>query len=405
MDTVEGGSSVWGSSGTDVFTAGGSRILHYDGTSWSPQRDKSDMCEDCYFRDMWGSSGNDIFAVGYSDYGTIYHYDGTSWSQMDTGVCENCYIAAIWGSSGTDVFAAGSAGNDAIILHYDGTSWSIMYRNSCEDYCHFNSVWGSSGNDVFAVGYRHSEGMIYHYDGKSWSPMNIEADMVKFKILSGVWGSSGTDVFAVSWLDEEYSEGSILHYDGVSWTPMDTGIIHDLFCIWGSSKQDVYAGGRGGTILHYDGTAWSHMESRSESMIRGIWGSSENDVFAVGEDGTILHCGEATSIDISHFRAFPSDGRVTVRWTTRSEIGTKGFNLYRLQSASRQRGDSEYLKINPTLISAKGSPTRRAFYQFVDDDVENRKTCYYKLEEIDNHGKSTFHGPVSATPRWLYKER
>ena len=54
------------------------------------------------------------------------------------------------------------------------------------------------------------------------------------------------------------------------------------------------------------------------------------------------------------------------------------------------------------LIPAQGSSTQGASYEFVDDGVQNRKTYYYKLEDIDLNGKSTMHGPVSATPRLIY---
>ena len=54
-----------------------------------------------------------------------------------------------------------------------------------------------------------------------------------------------------------------------------------------------------------------------------------------------------------------------------------------------------------SLIPAQGSSTQGASYEFVDTDVKNRKTYYYKLEDIDLNGTSTMHGPVSATPRLL----
>jgi hypothetical protein len=38
----------------------------------------------------------------------------------------------------------------------------------------------------------------------------------------------------------------------------------------------------------------------------------------------------------------------------------------------------------------------------LDEDVRNRKPYFYKLEDIDLNGKSTMHGPVSATPRAVY---
>lgn len=40
-----------------------------------------------------------------------------------------------------------------------------------------------------------------------------------------------------------------------------------------------------------------------------------------------------------------------------------------------------------------------ASYQFVDNDVKNRRTYYYKLEDVDLNGTNTMHGPVSAEPQ------
>ena len=53
-------------------------------------------------------------------------------------------------------------------------------------------------------------------------------------------------------------------------------------------------------------------------------------------------------------------------------------------------------------ISMQGSITQGAFYEFVDTNVQNRKTYYYKLEDMDLNGISTMHEPVNATPRLIY---
>jgi hypothetical protein len=63
------------------------------------------------------------------------------------------------------------------------------------------------------------------------------------------------------------------------------------------------------------------------------------------------------------------------------------------------------MKINDSMIPAKGSPTQGAAYQYIDKDVKNRTTYYYKLEDIDLNGTSTMHGPVSATPRRISVNR
>lgn len=86
-----------------------------------------------------------------------------------------------------------------------------------------------------------------------------------------------------------------------------------------------------------------------------------------------------------------------LQWSTESEIGSAGFNLYSAASA-----DGPYEKINDVAIPAEGSPTEGASYEFIDEDASNRKTYYYRLEEIDMNGVSTFHGPVSAMSKFIF---
>ena len=104
-----------------------------------------------------------------------------------------------------------------------------------------------------------------------------------------------------------------------------------------------------------------------------------------------------TLITLSSFTASAKSGRVILSWSTESETDNAGFNIYRATAE-----DGEYIKINDYLIPAEGSPTQGASYEFEDKDVQNRKTYYYKLGDIDLNGKSTMHGPKSATSRWWY---
>ncbi len=96
--------------------------------------------------------------------------------------------------------------------------------------------------------------------------------------------------------------------------------------------------------------------------------------------------------DNATFTAIPFNKRVVLQWVTDSEIAHAGFNLFR---AEAQEG--EYVQINDALLSTQGTE-----YEFVDAEVENRRTYYYKLEDVDVIGMSTMHGPVSATPRFIY---
>ena len=106
---------------------------------------------------------------------------------------------------------------------------------------------------------------------------------------------------------------------------------------------------------------------------------------------------EPTLITLSSFTAKASNGRVSLEWLTEAEINNVGFNLYRADAKNGQ-----YTKINASLIPAQGSSTEGASYEYIDNGLQNRKTYYYKLEDIDLSGKSTLHGPVNATPRLIY---
>ncbi len=115
-------------------------------------------------------------------------------------------------------------------------------------------------------------------------------------------------------------------------------------------------------------------------------------------DGIGDACDETpTVINLSFFIALPRANKIVIQWRTESESDNAGFNIYR---SAADRG--EYCKINDALIPAEGSATQGASYIFVDKTVKNGRTYYYKLEDIDLNGVSAMHGPVNATPRWIF---
>jgi hypothetical protein len=103
-----------------------------------------------------------------------------------------------------------------------------------------------------------------------------------------------------------------------------------------------------------------------------------------------------TVIELSSLTAKASNGRVKLEWVTESEIDNAGFNIWRAEAEN-----GTYVKLNDEIISAKGSATKGAKYVFTDNIAKNRKTFFYKLEDVDLAGVGTLHGPVSATPKFL----
>jgi hypothetical protein len=100
-----------------------------------------------------------------------------------------------------------------------------------------------------------------------------------------------------------------------------------------------------------------------------------------------------TAIDLLSFTARPAADHIALSWQTGTEVDNAGFNLWR----SEWTGGT-YAKINDALIPAEGDALSGASYSYTDSDVMQGATYYYKLEDVDTRGVSTFHGPVSATP-------
>ncbi len=106
---------------------------------------------------------------------------------------------------------------------------------------------------------------------------------------------------------------------------------------------------------------------------------------------TIVRLGDPTLVNLTRFDATPQGSAVQVEWETSAEIDNAGFHLWRSKTEDR-----EYTRITDNLIAAQGGATFGAIYSYEDYDVIFGKTYYYKLEDIDYNGVSTFHGPVSA---------
>jgi hypothetical protein len=99
-----------------------------------------------------------------------------------------------------------------------------------------------------------------------------------------------------------------------------------------------------------------------------------------------------TVVELSSFTASAAVSSIILEWETESETNNAGFNLRRAESEN-----GEYVKINSELIPTKGSSTQGASYEFMDANVQNQKTYYYKLEDLDLLGIFRTHGPIHAT--------
>ncbi len=74
-------------------------------------------------------------------------------------------------------------------------------------------------------------------------------------------------------------------------------------------------------------------------------------------------------------------------WETASEVDTAGFNIYRAEvPLSEPEKEPSWVRVNPTIIPAKGSEVAGAMYRFEDKDVVPGRRYRYQIEEVEWDG-------------------
>lgn len=215
------------------------------------------------------------------------------------------------------LFAAGCPPPDG---NESGPTWETTF--AAEDVGWVLSVAGRSPDAVYAVGGEPSSGAVRRYDGETWSSLSIPSDvalvswvhcfesgrpvMAAFggrvlwrnqgdwqvddvptdQDLWGVWGSSPDDVWAVGGSDRPV----IVRYDGTSWSSVEVPTLaHDnvnsLFKVWGTGPEHVFIVGENGTILHWDGEQLRDQSPETRKDLISVWGSGPDRVAAVGGRG------------------------------------------------------------------------------------------------------------------------
>lgn len=96
------------------------------------------------------------------------------------------------------------------------------------------------------------------------------------------------------------------------------------------------------------------------------------------------------AVSLAAFSAVWQGEAVLVTWETASELDNLGFNLYRGPAPQ-----GPWTQLNTTLIPAQNpGAVFGGAYEWLDTDVPSGSAVYYRLEDVDVHGVSTFHGPI-----------
>jgi hypothetical protein len=151
---------------------------------------------------------------------------------------------------------------------YSWTADTLGYPGSYQTL--MSDIWGSSANDVYVVGHNsQNRGLMWHYDGHNWTNVRLitsEGGQIDGAIdLTSIYGFSSTDIYAAGSRIIGYNPNPpptfidsaiIIHFDGSTWKQVSIYDGIPLNDIYGSSSNDIWAGGLGKNMFHYNGSTW-----------------------------------------------------------------------------------------------------------------------------------------------------
>ena len=209
-----------------------------------------------------------------------------------------------------------------------------------------------------------------------------------------------------------YSAGSVTadeNVGGLSGTTSDGVTFSNCFWDTQTSGQATSAGGTGKTTAQMKAlatftdvstvgltTAWDFVTNPNDDTGNNdYWDLDYSEVINNGYPYLSWEDGEDVSlpVELSSFTATAGDGKITLNWSTESEIDNLGFHVYRASSE-----DGEYQRLTAELIQGAGTSTGNLEYRFMDVRLTNGVTVWYQLEDVAFDGARTMHGPISATP-------
>ena len=265
-----------------------------------------------------------------------------------------------------------------------GHEWTIITATtnlSLDDLLAYDGIFlaGSYADDI---------------DPRPVNPPDTQVLINYVKAGGNVYLAGGTDPFGGDNPDAPADEAAqwnpFLNACGLEFEPVQNDL-EGTFMLATPSSHPILAGVQ--SFYQGDGNSIRQLDPGNPSAAILVQSRQGEGLYAVCTIGGPIEGAPVTAIDLLSFTAQADTDRVTLAWETGTEVDNAGFNLWRSEAAG-----GPYAKINDALIPAEGDAVSGASYTYVDADVVEGVTYYYRLEDVDIHGASTFHGPVSAKP-------
>ena len=107
---------------------------------------------------------------------------------------------------------------------------------------------------------------------------------------------------------------------------------------------------------------------------------------------------DPSAVTLTSFTALRlPDGKTRLEWRTGYEVDNAGFRVYREQNGQRVRITSSLVPGTALIGIGRGASAGDRTYSWSDATTPTDDgPVQYWLEDVDRHGKSTWHGPIVA---------
>ncbi|HEX9252170.1 MAG TPA: T9SS type A sorting domain-containing protein [Ignavibacteriaceae bacterium] len=176
---------------------------------------------------------------------------------------------------------------------------------------------------------------------------------------------------------------------GTTWTPSSVSGVGFRSIVNVPEYESYVTVGSSGAS-HYtkdNGATWLPLTTGITSTLYWVT-TSGNYCWAVGNSGVILKLnGTVLPVELTAFTATVQNQKVTLNWTTATEINNNGFEV------QRKVEGNEFITVG--FVRGNGSSTIQHEYSFVDNNLQNG-IYTYRLKQIDYNGQFEYSNSIEV---------
>ena len=308
---------------------------------------------------------------------------GATWTQVFTQT--GGFMDAIWMTSATDGFMYGDPVGSRWSLWRTtngGVTWDStgLYLPQVGTEAGWNNAMYVNGSTIY-FGTNNSKVYYSTNNGTSWA-----AQTMPLTNSFGIWfNTPSVGLVAGS------TQGIVVTTNGgTSWSamtiPAGTGTIYS---VTGFGNQWYYMRGTNIIGSSDNGSVWTTAYTASAGTYLCMVKARAGDVsWACRNNGGITKgTNVGLPVELTSFTALTSNGSVTLKWTTETEINNQGFEI------ERKNAEGQFITIGH--VTGNGTTTERQQYSFTDASVDAGK-YYYRLKQVDFNGTYEYSSEVFA---------